>query len=463
MAAIFVAGVNLFFPENPGFESLCFFPYVVMPPVVALFSGPVLGAAVLGGEVFLLVFPLPLILTLIHPETVSWAAWFSALGPALYWLPVVVILTYVASMGGSRGRAADKTVRQRLRDLVQENHRLKKLSRAQAEVSRELEERVYRQMEGITRVYESLHKMHMVDLEGALKILMETVHSFTGATAMSLWRLAPSGQELHFVRNGDGKPQEMGFDPISLENSLEGWVVRNNRHFSIRMVNEYENLRRMEEGRSILIYPIRIGEKPWGILNIEEMPFYKYNIYTEQVLDIVLNLSESALLQVIDTASLVDQSEVDPLSGLPRFASLDALMEKRLSRLRKGGNPFSVVILEIQNLEEIKNSSPHGEVSPGFAEPLKMISTLRNGKVEIMHYRDEGQWAMFLPQMDQDGVSLFCLELLEKISTTPLSFGGSEITLDIILGFATCHSPEEADSLWDRAENMLGFQKELGG
>ena len=52
--------------------------------------------------------------------------------------------------------------------------------------------------------------------------------------------------------------------------------------------------------RNIITYPIIIANKTWGVINIEKMPFQKYNEYAETFIAIIIALSSSVLQKAID-------------------------------------------------------------------------------------------------------------------------------------------------------------------
>ena len=118
---------------------------------------------------------------------------------------------------------------------------------------------------------------------------------------------------------------------LNIENSIEGWVYRNNRIVSARIINNYENLKKMDTGRNLITLPIPLHKNIWGVLNIEDMPFVKYNQYTERMLEIIISLAEPALSRAVDHERQIQQSETDTDTNLPLFSQLYNLLNRYIT------------------------------------------------------------------------------------------------------------------------------------
>jgi hypothetical protein len=84
--------------------------------------------------------------------------------------------------------------------------------------------------------------------------------------------------------------------------------------FSIKMLQKYQNLKVLDNGNSIITVPITIDNQVWGALNIEKIPFIKYNLYTEQLLLMIADLAAPIIRNAIRYSTLVHK-EVDPVTG----------------------------------------------------------------------------------------------------------------------------------------------------
>ena len=69
--------------------------------------------------------------------------------------------------------------------------------------------------------------------------------------------------------------------------------------------------------------------------------------------------------------------------------------------------------------------------------------------------------ALYIPHLDYDGCSLFCLQSLEYINNKKWALDGQIISLDVSLGYASSGPNEKVDpdDLIKRAEYLLEIQR----
>ena len=122
-----------------------------------------------------------------------------------------------------------------------------------------------------------MHKMDSLNLGNSLDTLLETVRLFTDATDVTIWTAGQTPGFLHSPASMHISGTFESSQLLNIENSIEGWVFRNNRIVSARMINNFEHLKKMDAGKNLITLPIPLNKKVWGVLNIEEMPFVKYS------------------------------------------------------------------------------------------------------------------------------------------------------------------------------------------
>jgi len=134
----------------------------------------------------------------------------------------------------------------------------------------------------------------------------------------------------------------LALQKLPVNESIEGWVVRNNLVFSARMLVNYANLRKMDQGRNIMAFPISFGKAVWGVLNIEEMPFSKFNLYTEKILGALIDLGSPSIEKTVANERLM-VTELHPQTGFPLYSVLRKKMEQWVSSLEYRGSTFPLL------------------------------------------------------------------------------------------------------------------------
>jgi GGDEF domain-containing protein len=457
-----VSVVNWFFPLNPGFLVGFFNPYSILSLLIAVSYGKYYGFLALGFTAVEVGLGLPLARSLgsgagfAIPRT-AWAE-LGRLAP----LPVAASIIEIYLLGIMRDSLTrkDRAARERLVSLSRDKGLLKRQVRALREANLELEERISRQEDSITSLYSQVQVLASFNLGKALSAILEMTARFVGATRCSIWQHRPEEKSLAFVT---GMGWDRGTESSTLlsdEGTIEGWVVRNNSMFSVKMLLSNDALARMDQGRNILTMPITAGRRTWGVLNIEEMPFAKYNLYSERLLQVIMALAGPALERAIEFESVVRQEDVNPITGLPSFPELYAMIQLELARLAVDNGTLAVMVLEVANYRGLADQHGREQVLLLLRDLARVVQEASGGQARVFHYKAEPQLAVFYPKLDADGASLFSLTILEKANSTEWKAKEERVFLEIILGFAARAGAEQsADDLLEAAENLLEMQK----
>jgi GGDEF domain-containing protein len=286
------------------------------------------------------------------------------------------------------------------------------------------------------------------------------VRRFIGATRCSIWEHQPESKSLARIASigTEGEAETRAVLPD--ENSIEGWVVRNNMMFSVKMLLANEPLAKLDTGRNIMTLPITAGKRIWGVLNIEEMPFVKYNLYSERLLLLIMALAGPALERAIEYDSLVRQEDIHPLTGIPSFSQFYAMLQRELGRLTVESGTLAVLVLELLNFGALVEEFGKEQVFALMRDLAHLAQELSGSQARLFHYKAEPQLALLYPNLDADGASLFSLTLLEKANAAQWKTRDARAFIELILGFSARSGAEQsADDLLVAAENLLEMQK----
>jgi polysaccharide biosynthesis protein PelD len=452
--SVIVGGINAFFPANPGFLSGFFNPYLVL----ALFASALYGkyyaflSLVFSAVVTALALPL-----VVGTKDIT-AYWASLWGKAP--LPFAVTLAEVYLMGLIRDFLVkrDKETRERIALWSREKGMLAQQVRALSIVNEELEERISRQEDSITSLYGQVQVLQSLNLSKAQAAILEMVRRFVGASRCSIWEHRPEEKRLELV-------SRLGWEddsPVSLpdEDTIEGWVVRNNMMFSVKSLLDNEALAKLDAGRNIITLPISAGRRIWGLLNIEEMPFVKYNLYAEKLLLLIMALAGPALERAIEFQTVLAQEEINPITGLPSYTQFHSLLEKELGRLAGESGTLAVVVFELLNFPDLSAQFGRDPVLGLLTAVAETIHSLAGPRARFFHYKGEGQLVLLAANLDGDGASLLSLTALGTINGEEWKVRDTRVYLEMIIGFAVrAGSRQTPDELLEEAENLLTMQK----
>jgi len=451
--SIAVGVVNWFLPDNPGFLRGFFNPYVTLSLLIAVSYGKYYGFLSLGFSALVVGVGLPVL---------SGSAGSLEVLGKLAPLPLAAAIVEVYLLGIIRDSLMrrDRKARELLVSLSRDKGLLKRQVRALRDANLELEERISGQDDSITSLYSQVQVLGALNLNKALGAILEMTARFVGATRCSIWQHRPAEKCLAFV---SGKGWEATGDTRTLrpdEGTIEGWVVRNNAVFSVKMLLSNESLARMDTGRNIITMPITAGRRIWGVLNIEEMPFARYNLYSERMLLVIMALAAPGLERAIEFDSVVHQEDINPITGLPSFPELYAMLQLDLARLRMESGTLAVLILELSNFDELAGEYGREQAMLFVRDIARLVQETSAGQARVFHYKSQPQLAVLYASLDADGASLFCLTMLEKVNSTEWRVKEQRAYLEVTLGFAALSGAEQtADELLDAAQNLLEMQK----
>lgn len=95
-----------------------------------------------------------------------------------------------------------------------------------------------------------------------------------------------------------------------------------------------------------------------------------------------------------------------------------------------------------------------------FLDMAEDIKNLSSGKAIFFHYKGDNQFSLLYPNLDFDGCSVFCLQVLEILNQKEYNLDGRIIKPEIIVGYASLGEKDNsADALINVADNLLEMQK----
>lgn len=460
--ALIIGTINVFYPQSPGFLASTLNPYLLLSFVIAAYYGRYPGFLQLTLTIAVAFGAVPEMIPVLNPgaQVVPSTARSIILGRGL--VPVVVGIVGVYLFGFIRdaNRHAFDRVLARLRASIRDRVRIGVRGRALEAVNRELEERVLHQSDALTTLYAQVQELYSYNLEKILDGIIETIQRFSGAESASVWLYDRDAREMRLVAQRGLSSETSAKTRLPVDNSIEGWVVRNDSLFTVRMLTRYANLQELDTGRNIITLPMTAGRQVWGALNIEQMPFERYNRYTERLLQMILSLVSPALEKAVEYESTLAVAEMDLHTGLPSYSHFHTLLERELYRTEIQKGSLSVIIVELANAQEIRGDQGDARYYALLNRVVDLIAQLAENRATLFHYKQENQLSLLFPNLDFDGASLFCLELLSAISSTEWHVEEVPLSVDVVVGYAALGEKEQsADDLLESAEQLLEMQK----
>lgn len=454
LLALIPFALNLLFPTNPGFVAWLGLPYLLTGILFTGFYGWLWGAWEILLSLSTGFLILPLILSVISAD------WVPHLLLSLQFTGPLSFLAYLAAgFTHTRQRQYRHEFLARLRRSIHEQRAIRSKANSLERVNRILENRVINQKDSITLLRSQVRKLASLNIEQALSTLLETIHLFTDMRSGSIWTNSKDGISLSTVASFGWNEEVSRPHQVGLEDSVEGYVFRNGKPFSVRMAMGTQEFARLDYEYNILTLPIRVRSRVWGVLNIEDLPFERYSLYTESVLEILLSLVEPYLSDILDHEALFELREVDEDTGLPQATQLYRTLEREIEHRGQSGSEISLIVIEMSNFDHLLIDCPRAELKRLFPRIKTEFDASHNMKSRAFQFKNDNQMAMVLTGLGQDGTSFLCLDLLSTIPGMNLEINGKTVPLEMIVGFSTSHDTNSGEAMIAIAENLLEMQR----
>jgi diguanylate cyclase (GGDEF)-like protein len=245
---------------------------------------------------------------------------------------------------------------------------------------------------------------------------------------------------------------------ISMGQGIAGWVAEHGEPLvlsSLSRDSEYFceiDLMKSLEGHSVVAVPLLLRNECLGVIQLIDCVGFDANLQADMVaLQEFAGHAATAIEFARYQRKIVETAIVDDLTGLYLGRHLDFILDTELCRSARYGYEFSLLLLEIHRFSNLASSLTHpalGELLCELGQHIK--AGLR--RIDWGFYRDEGQFALVLPQASKHNATTFADRLRKLIETTSwLARDGLNLHLKAEMGIATC--PTDGQSKADLIRN----------
>ena len=464
-AVVILSLINYFYyPENPGLFSAAYNPYFILIIFFSCFYGKLSG-------LFTLLFSIIGILTNFIVLNYKPGIYDIAVSIPEYFFETnyetvmrFIFMSFIFSIVFGEIRDSLGLVIQKHKDKVEElkekEDKMDRELKAVTLVNEEYQDRILGQQNSLISLYSTMIALNSLDMGKIYPSILEAVNKFSGAEQCSLWQYSRDEKILRLLayRGWDeSKPIEL---KLPESDTILGWVARNNEMFSIKILTKHAKLHALDKKQNIITVPINIENRVWGIINVEEMPFVKYNLYSEQLIMMIADLAAPIIANAIRFEEISRKGEVDAVTGLPSIDEMFIILKEKFSEAVVENTKLSFVIFELVNRNELSEKYS----SDNVLEVIRSVSQLVKHEVKkdaiLFQYKDKYQFALILPNVDYDGAAMLCLSFIEKINNEDFKIKSDIVHPEIILGYSSMRpNLKSEDDLMLLAENLLEMQK----
>ncbi|MCA1592710.1 MAG: sensor domain-containing diguanylate cyclase, partial [Acidobacteria bacterium] len=134
-------------------------------------------------------------------------------------------------------------------------------------------------------------------------------------------------------------------------------------------------LREVCEYRSMVALPLVRDERVLGVLAVYSFEARRYTDDHLRMLDTVARLATDAIANAMQHAEAESHALTDTLTGLPNARAMYLRFEQEASRARRTGQPFQIVMLDLDHFKQVNDTYGHKTGDQMLREIARIIQT----------------------------------------------------------------------------------------
>lgn len=258
--------------------------------------------------------------------------------------------------------------------------------------------------------------------------------------------------------------------PIAVGQGIAGGVLRENRPLvaSIDEIGHTTAPERLYKTKSFISYPIAIGERRFGVLNLaDKIGGGAYDQHDLNLIDLVapqiaLALERASWQQRANQFQLM--SITDPLTGLHNRRYLEARLTEEIGRSKRYNYPLSFMMIDVDDFKLYNDHNGHQAGDRALEITAQCLrAALR--KVDVASRYGGEEFSILLPQTSLEEAGVIADRIRRKIMTTNFANGKAQPLgrVTVSIGLSTFSpSLESAEAIVRAADRALYHAKNHG-
>jgi len=302
-----------------------------------------------------------------------------------------------------------------------------------------------------------------LDRKSALKVMMDLAGDIvTYSKAIFYFLEEDERQYRPVLTKGFMEPLP---NALNSGNIILDWTISNKRPVGVGVADsmELENLLNQLGCSSAVSIPMLVEHKVLGVLQLFSITPEHFNKETVRLLWIMTMQLEGIFYQA-QHGTRQFSSDVDSIDGLPNRARFEAALEKELIRSRRSKRPFTILLVELDSLEDLGIEFMSMEVDM-LINGLASIMQKKARRMDSMARYSERCIGMILSEADEKSSDIFARRLRSAVAAAQFKGpkGQSDIKMTISAGVASFPHLQTAPDLLLGSEFALQTARDSGG
>lgn len=206
-------------------------------------------------------------------------------------------------------------------------------------------------------------------------------------------------------------------------------------------------------------YALKVEQQQLGELKLTR--HYRFSEADLKLLESLL----CCLIYPLKNATLYQQAlkmaYTDPLTQTHNRASFDDSVKREMSLAQRGGNPLSVIFLDIDHFKSINDTYSHSCGDFALTSVAKWIKENLRGSDMVFRYGGE-EFVILLSNTDSAGAELLAERIRTSIEHHTLAYDMNAIKITASLGVSSLLADDSLESFINRADEAMYESKRSG-
>lgn len=322
-----------------------------------------------------------------------------------------------------------QTIKSRYDALLDEHEELKsafdKLKErydAMVKAKQEVDTRILSQEQTLTTMHETAQALRSLSEAQIYPSALEMVAKFLGAEACSIYLFADGRLRLKSVQGELGqreRPQDAGPD-----DGLMGRAFSSAHVASANVLLEMYEKGELPDADVLISAPLLTSSrKVLGVVNIEKLPFLKFNSQTIRMAEVFAGWCADALENALLYTDTKSKTITDDITGAYTVNYMHSRMTEECARARRYKTDLAFIVLDIPGYVEYSEEQQR-EILTSLSKALKQL--LRN--IDLLFSGDEpGRYFILMPNTPLVGAKVVggkIVQLVGGMDDLKASIGG---------------------------------------
>ena len=282
---------------------------------------------------------------------------------------------------------------------------------AMNKAKQELDTRIISQEHTLSTLYDAAQALKSLQEKEIYPAVVDLVTSFLSAEACSIYVLSDNRLKLVISTGDQTKPERK--KEVEVDDGMMGRAFSSGKTVSLNFFISSRDFGALDGSEIVISAPLMSSNKQTlGILNIEKLPFVKFNPQTVRMASLLADWCGAAIENARTYKETKDRNISDDITGAYTYGYLQERLKEEFSRARRYKRPLTVLSLDIADFQTFSN-----KVKQDVLTVLSLVLKNKLRDVDLLfHGGDPGRYVIILPDTPLESSLVPKQRMLQEIN-----------------------------------------------